>query len=129
MIINKKEYNAKSTEFFEIKLPEYENLRILPNVAVLERKIGLINDLQEDLKLKSISIIGDSHGSFISKNINFQDIYIYDSKLEEAELIYISENTLLTDEMYHDIERLENSIILCPTNSYFSKPFNFSHTL
>ena len=74
MIINKKEYNSKNTEFFQVNVPNYETLHIFPNVGVLERKIGLINDLKEDLSLNSITIIGDTHGSFVSRNINFNNI-------------------------------------------------------
>ena len=130
MIINKKEYNAKNTEFFQVNVPNYETLHIFPNVGVLERKVGLINDLKEDLRLNSITIIGDTHGSFVSKNINFESIHIYDNTaLKEADLIYISENTLLTDEMYQDIQNFENSIILSPTNGFFSKPFVVSYPL
>jgi predicted O-methyltransferase YrrM len=130
MRINNKDYSSSSNEFNEIKLEGYEDLRILPNVTFLERHIGLLNDIREDLNLNSILIIGvGSKASFVSDNCSYKNITISD-EIVKADVVYILDNVLITSEMYKELKKVcNNSIILSPKNPLFNYLKNVSYSL
>lgn len=131
MRINNKDYSSSSNEFNEVKIPGYEHLQIIPDVTFLERKVGLLEDLREDLSLNSILIIAvGTHASFISSNCNYQETTIYSNEIVKADVIYISDNVLITSEMYNGIKNIcKDSIIFSPKNSQFNYTNNYSFSL
>ena len=46
IILNKKEYH--DTTIVKVHHEEYFNLKIIPSVGILEREIGLLNDLANE---------------------------------------------------------------------------------
>lgn len=120
MKINNKDYPDDIPEFYKVVIPNYETLQIIPNVGILERRVGLINDLKEDLSLNSLLIIGDFYGSFISKNCNFEKITIHKDHIKPSDLIYVSDSVLMTDHMYNYIKiNSNNPIFISPYKILF----------
>ena len=65
VIIETKNYQVCNKEFLNIFIQAYCNLDILTDVGDLERLIGLISDLSEDLSISNVITFNSTHGGFI----------------------------------------------------------------
>jgi len=85
MKINNKEYFTNFGEFYTTSYPGYENLIIKPEVGILERHIGLLKDINDDLfALSSLCVIGgDFYGGFVPINCadNFSNVFVYSTNI------------------------------------------------
>lgn len=67
--LNNSEYIVNDNEAEIIPHEKYNNLILRREIAELERHIGLICDLAQDIQLSSLLIIGWSHGGFLANEI------------------------------------------------------------
>lgn len=74
-LINSKYYDCLETEFTKKEINGFENLSLLNDLNDLERLVGLINDLFNDLNLRHFVTDTKTHGDFINKNIKCGDFY------------------------------------------------------
>jgi tetratricopeptide (TPR) repeat protein len=79
VLLNGHTYYVEDYEFQHIIHNEYNNLKIYPDVGILERYIGLIRDLAETTKPFIFQYIGWKNGGFIPLNCarNNIETYIY----------------------------------------------------
>lgn len=68
VVLNKNKYIVLEDEFRNSYHDEYNNLILFPRLGVLERDIGLISDLADDLKLDKIFYYGIYNGGFVALN-------------------------------------------------------------
>lgn len=68
-LINKKNYNCLETEFTEFSIQGFENLKLVNDLNLLERIVGLINDLLQDLEIDYFYTDNHSHDNFIERNV------------------------------------------------------------
>lgn len=131
-LINKKEYQVREYEFFEYKHPEFNFLKIYPEVGILERFIGLIKDMVTDVfsdKTYALTIVGEVFDNFVAKNCtdHFNKIYITRSnKYEEQDNIHFvdtDEAILLSDFIFcHPFQQINQGEIDM-INNVIDKPF------
>ena len=79
--INKKNYKINSDDFIQYPHPEYNSLRILPRVGILERHAGLLIDMKKEFNspcLETLTVIGDSDCGFLASTCadTFDKIYV-----------------------------------------------------
>ena len=82
-IINKRNYLVANNDFTNKYYEKYCNLNINCELAFLERYTGLLNDLQSDFNLTTLSVIGDNYGCFIPLNCKYQNTNITVCKRNE----------------------------------------------
>lgn len=104
--LNGNEYTVKSGEFVIEPHLEYNYLHIFPELARLERIVGLINDLTENHTNSYLSVYGWTHGGFIP---------IQCSKLYKNVFVYSHENIVIASNM--------------PSNIYFNIPNEHPHLI
>ena len=99
--INKKNYLVKDSEFFEYKHNEFNYLTILPEVGILERHIGILNDIAHDIFQNKTNLIvfGNDYGNFVQENCSshFESVYTIDNDMSNIPnssigLIYTHQN-------------------------------------
>jgi glycosyltransferase involved in cell wall biosynthesis/predicted O-methyltransferase YrrM len=121
MKINKKEYLTATTEFCSVPHQDYNFLDIKPDVGILERHIGLLKDMREDMfAIASLTIIGNTYGNFVASNCysKFTDIYVHTSTSLEfypSKFIYIHQCDNIDDDVLSQIRENE-CIVLAPSS-------------
>ena len=85
-LINKKHYNCLETEFTKKEIKGFENLKLVNDLNDLERLVGLINDLRNDLKLSKFYSDDKSYGNFIISNVLSNNINFLDTCYEEGSI-------------------------------------------
>jgi FkbM family methyltransferase len=149
-IINKRNYLVYNNDFTNKYYEKYCNLNINCELAFLERYTGLLNDLQSDLQLLTISIIGDNYGCFTPLNCNYQNTNItvfkrneeIDRRLfanERMNLINYTEGYNVSDIIFiskdEDFDHFKNyidfssTIILSPENEFLNNQYTFYYKL
>jgi len=118
----------------EVYHQEYNNLKIFPEEGILERHIGLLNDLGEDLNLQTLFILGKQE--FIAKKCSERFKICNDT-----DIIYIADKSLYdTDDFKNILAQLiqcnlprwnsrkgKLPIILAPTNTVFEMNNMYTH--
>ena len=151
--LNGFEYICKKDEFVIEPHLEYNNLKIYPKIGELERIIGLLNDLTENIPNSNLAIYGWSHGGFVPigcskiyknvivyssdyivkndnlpKNILFREINNKNTS-EQCLALYITDTT----QQNFNISQFPNSYILCNktfqinSNDFIKVPLNKSN--
>ncbi len=149
-IINKRNYLVYNNDFTNKYYEKYCNLNINCELAYLERYTGLLNDLQEDFQLSTISVIGDNYGCFIPLNCHYQNTHItvykrneqIDRRLfsnERMNLINYTEGYNVSDIIFiskqEDFQHFKNHIdysntfVLSPENEFLNSQYNFYYKL
>jgi FkbM family methyltransferase len=149
-IINKRNYLVDNNDFTNKYYEKYCNLNINCELAFLERYTGLLNDLQHDLNLSTISVIGDNYGCFIPLNCKYQNTNITVTKRNEEidrrlfsnerpNLINYTEAYNVSDIIFisgkEEFEHFKNSvdftntIILSPENTELNELYSFYYKL
>jgi len=149
-IINKRNYLVYNNDFTNKYYEKYCNLNINCELAFLERYTGLLNDLQQDLQLTTISVIGDNYGCYVPLNCHFKNTHITVSKRNEQidrrlfsnermNLINYTEGYNVSDIIFvskqEEFEHFKNyidyssSIILSPENEFLNSQYNFYYKL
>ena len=118
--INKREYNVQENEFFQYTHPEYNYLNIIPEVGILERHTGLMNDIAKDLykykKDRYLYIVGEQYETFVQNNCSE---FKTTTSIFEADFVYVHNNHTLSDTLISIINSLENRpFILSPDENY-----------
>jgi predicted O-methyltransferase YrrM len=150
MKINNKDYFTKFGEFYTTSYPGYENLSIKPEVGILERHIGLLKDINDELfALSSLCVIGDNYGGFVPINCanSFYNIFVYSNKINEeikssfqsyknieystefypCKFIYVHNLNLLTPNIIQQIK--ENDCIVLSKNTELFNFYEYKYTL
>ena len=65
MLINKKKYKVQSTEFNVIPHREYNNLRLVHGLGVLERISSLVQEIGKELGIQTVAYVNPTHGGFL----------------------------------------------------------------
>jgi hypothetical protein len=105
----------------EIYHAEFNNLTIIPDNGILERHIGLLNDLAKDLILKTISIVGDQ---LLSPKLNMDVIDLNDEKIPD--IIYFTDEKLV-DNLLNDTNN--KPLLFGPRNLSNNKNYNHIYNL
>lgn len=109
--IYKKNFHVFDNEFIQVPHNEYTNLKILKDIGIKERIIGLIRDITNACNIKNLFYLNTTHGGFIpiecSKKINCN-------------------NTIICDKIHYDnieknISELKDNHINIYENSIFDK--------
>lgn len=114
--INKKSYPCFDEQLYKV-VPhhEFNNLKIIPSIGILEREIGLLRDISTDLSLSINIITNDTYASFMKGNL--KDItegndvlYIdgYETDYTPYKII-LSTNNYILDNTFIYKYRLSNS--------------------
>lgn len=115
LTVNKKDYIVNDNEFIEFKHNEYNFLKIIPEVGILERHLGLLKDIVQDIyksKKPCLYVVGDYYGSFIEDHC--QDFEIVSSLLD-ADFVYIHQQYSVSESLTNVINTLTNvPFILSP---------------
>lgn len=125
MKINKKEYLTTDNEFYSIFHKEYNFLDIKPEVGILERHVGLLNDMREDMfAIASLTIIGNRYGNFVASNCysKFTDIHVHTSSSTEfypSKFIYMHDNIKNIDDYVLAQIKDNECIVLAPSSLTF----------
>ena len=150
MKINNKEYVTNFGEFYITSHPGYENLIIKPEVGILERHIGLLKDIHDDLfAISSLCVIGDNYGGFVPINCadKFYNIFVYSTNINEdikttfknyknieysstfypCKFIYVHDLSLLNDDIIQQIK--DNECIVLSKNSDLFSFYEFKYQL
>jgi hypothetical protein len=99
-IINKKKYYVNQNEFNIIPHVEYNNLKIISELGLQERIIGLINELSNTFSNTNLLIYNTTHGGFIPINCNYiSNIFLFNT-LEEHKL------NILNNIKLHNIQNI-----------------------
>jgi len=148
--INKRNYLVYNNDYTNKYYEKYCNLNINCELSFIERYTGLINDLQVDLSLSTLSVIGDNYGCFVPLNCNFQNTNItvikrneeIDRRLcsnERMNLINYTEEYNSSDILF--ISKLDdfnyfknsvdfsNTIILSPDHEVLNESYTFYYKL
>lgn len=125
--INKKEYKINPDDFIHYPHQDYNNLRILPRVGMLERHAGILIDIQNDFNspfIDTLTVIGDSDCGFIASTCSEHFDNIRVCSLEKKENVkenlnnhknisYIDE-FVFSNMIYIDqASKLNNNILDC----------------
>jgi FkbM family methyltransferase len=130
--INKKEYIVKEHEFFEYKHPEFNFLKIFPEVGILERFIGMISDIATDIFQNKclLTIVGENFDNFVAKNFtnNFDKIFICrsDKYIEQDKLHFVDndEAILLSNIVFCNFfQKINQDEIDLINNNTIEQPF------
>lgn len=151
MKINNKEYFTNFGEFYTTSYPGYENLIIKPEVGILERHIGLLKDINDDLfALSSLCVIGgDFYGGFVPINCadNFSNVFVYSTNINTdiqatfetyknihysttfypCKFIYIHNLELVNEEILKEIK--QNDCIILSKNSELFSFYEYNYQL
>ena len=130
-VINKKEYKVKEHEFFEYKHPEFNFLKIYPEVGILERFIGLLNDLATDIfeNKTLLTIVGEAFDNFVAKNClnSFEKIFVTRSgKYQEQDKLHFVDNDeaiLLSNMVFCNFTQRINQEEIELINNTIEQPF------
>jgi glycosyltransferase involved in cell wall biosynthesis len=127
----------------EVYHQEYNNLKIFPEDGLLERHIGLLDDLGVDLNLQTLRVLGNQ--VFVSKKCSEIFQICNDTKntdiVEVTDIIYITDNSVYNTEDFKDnLKQLLQQnlpqwnsrkgklpVILAPTNSIFETENIYTH--
>ena len=91
--LNKKKYLVNNEEFPIYDHPQYTSILLRPKVGVLEKEIGLINDLNEIFNLNFINL-GIKDGGFLPLEINIKNRSILARKSEVDDLYNFNQNMI-----------------------------------
>ena len=103
--IYNKQFYVLEDEFVQVPHSEYNNLIILKDLNIIERTIGLINEIQQSCNLTSFVSLNTSYGGYIpiKCSSNFSNVII-------------SCNDLHYDNIYNnihaEIQEIKNKITL-----------------
>ena len=68
VFIEKQEYQVEYNEFTKLFIQEYCNLNMFNELSDFERMVGLINDINKELKITNLIYLNPTHGAFIPIN-------------------------------------------------------------
>ena len=80
----------------EVYHQEYNNLKIFPVEGILERHIGLLNDLGEDLNIRTLCVLGNQE--FVSKKCSERF-----KICNKANIVYITDKSIYDTEVFKDM--------------------------
>ncbi len=106
-IINKKKYFLHNDEFITVHHNDFFNLKIIPDVGILERYIGLLKDLSQLFTNPVLVEFNPSHSGFINIECskNFDNIIL--RNVDDKQKFSIEKNI----ELYSTINNINNIII------------------
>ena len=97
--IDNVEYNVKFDEFIKIEHKEYNNLLILSDVRYVEKVVGLLRDVRENIFKESVCKLTipnedyDKYGSYIAKNLEKYFSSVHRNPNEEhKDILYSTSN-------------------------------------
>ena len=131
IILNKTNYTIKDNEARLIEHKSYNNLILRTNIGELERHVGLICDLGEDLQLSSLLIIGWTHGGFLANEIKRRNIYksiFIESDMKEYPFDLQSSNDMKEEPDLIYIVEDTNEPIIFPNNKIIITSINIKTT-
>ena len=106
--IYNKQFYVLEDEFVQVPHSEYNNLIILKDLNIIERIIGLINEIQQSCNLTSFVSLNTSHGGYIPMNCssNFLNVIISCNDLHYDN---INKNI---HEIHDEIQEIKHNITL-----------------
>jgi predicted O-methyltransferase YrrM len=91
--LNNKVYSVNETDFPIYSNPGYETLILRPFLSILEREIGLINDISEMYNTHFINL-GIRHGGYVPLELNVKSKSILNRKLNINDLHNFNQNII-----------------------------------